>query len=66
MQERDKGTVPHPQSSPLVLGADSMLVSSDSFRSLLPSANDPLGHRFLRSPTVTFRIVLRTVPVLDE
>ena len=42
--------LPQPQSSQSSLGADALLVSADSFRSLLPSANAPLGHRFLHSP----------------
>ena len=42
--------VPQPQSSPLALGARSLLVSVDELRSLSPAANAPLGHRFLRSP----------------
>ena len=40
-----------------------LLVSVDSLRSLLPSANVPPGHRFLRSPTVLMpRIWFRMIP----
>ena len=52
--------LPQPQSSPLALGAGSMLVSVDSFESLLPSANDPLGHRSSRSPNAIMLPRLRS------
>ena len=55
---RDEEVPPQPQSSHCSLGAVALLVSVDSLRALLPSANDPLGHRFLRSP-VLYRTSLR-------
>ena len=52
--------LPQPQSSPLALGAGSMLVLVDSFGSLLPSANDPLGHHSPRSPNAIMLPRLRS------
>ena len=42
--------LPQPQSSQSFPGTAALPVPADSFRSFLPSANAPLGHRFLHFP----------------